>query len=164
MRPSLTSSRLALSSPRAPNRNGTGVWWTLARTVVTVTRMKLSYPLSLLRQALKFYGVEESLPLFDAITRMGLSESEGIPKDLVGLGLKMHLRGLLNTLTIQSNRDWVWPFWVERQFNPHYKGFVPRSHTLSHMNLTQRNWTILGALRNSHRCVVDPRGLMTPWQ
>jgi hypothetical protein len=126
--------------------------------------MKLLYPLSLFRQALKFYGIQESLPIFDAITKMSLSENEGIPRDLVGLGLKMHLRGLLNTLTIQSNRDWVWPFWVERQFNPRYKGFVPRSHTLSHINLTQRNWTILGALGNSHRCVVDPRGLLTPWQ
>src|SRR5262245_15412304 len=126
--------------------------------------MKLLYPLSLFRQALKFYGIQESLPLFDAITKMSLSENEGIPRDLVGLGLKMHLRGLLNTLTIQSNRDWVWPFWVERQFNPRYKGFVPRSHTLSHINLTQRNWTILGALGNSHRCIVDPRGLVTPWQ
>ena len=34
----------------------------------------------------------------------------------------MHLRGLLNTLAIQSNRDWVWPFWVERQFDPRLKG------------------------------------------
>ena len=126
--------------------------------------MKLLHPVNLLRHALKFYNVQESLPLLDAITKMSISDTEGIPKDLVSLGLKMHLRGLLNTLAIQSNRDWVWPFWVERQFNPRYKGFVPRSHSLSHINLTQRNWTILGALGNSHRCVVDPRGLMTPWQ
>ena len=126
--------------------------------------MKLLRPVSLLRQALKFYNIQESLPLFDAITKMSISETEGIPKDLISLGLKMHLRGLLNTLAIQSNRDWIWPFWVERQFNPRYKGFVPRSHSLSHMNVTQRNWTILGALGNSHRCVIDPRGLVTPWQ
>jgi hypothetical protein len=126
--------------------------------------MKLLHPVNLFRHALKFYNVQESLPLLDAITKMSISDTEGIPKDLVSLGLKMHLRGLLNTLAIQSNRDWVWPFWVERQFNPRYKGFVPRSHSLSHINLTQRNWTILGALGNSHRCVVDPRGLMTPWK
>jgi hypothetical protein len=126
--------------------------------------MKLLHPFNLFRQALKFYNVEGSLPLFDAITKISLCDTEGIPKDLISLGLKMHLRGLLNTVAIQSNRDWVWPFWVERQFNPRYKGFVPRSHTLSHMNLTQRNWTILGPIGNSHRCVVDPRGLVTPWQ
>jgi len=126
--------------------------------------MKLLHPFNLFRQALKFYNAQQSLPLFDAMTKMSLADSERIPKDLLSLGLKMHLRGLLNTLAIQSNRDWVWSYWVERQFNPRYKGFVPRSHSLSHINVTQRNWTILGALGNSHRCVVDPRGLVTPWQ
>ena len=57
----------------------------------------------------------------------------------------------------------VWPYWIERQFNPADKSFVPRSHALSHINLTHRNWTILRVPGNSHCCVVDPRSLVTPW-
>ena len=125
--------------------------------------MKLLNPVSLIRQVIKFYDEPESLQLFDAATKVGGMGSLAIPKDLIRIGMRMHLRGLLNTLAIQSNRDWVWPFWVERQFNPRLKGFLPRSHALSHINLTHRNWTILGALGNSHRAVVDPRGLITPW-
>src|SRR5262245_9495508 len=75
----------------------------------------------------------------------------------------MQLRGLLNTLAIQSNRDWVWPFWVESQFNPRLKSFLPRGHSLSQINLTHRNWTILGSLGKFDRAVVDPCGLITPW-
>ena len=125
--------------------------------------MKLLNPVSLIRQVIKFYDEPESLQLFDAATKVSGVGSLAIPKDLIRIGMRMHLRGLLNTLAIQSNRDWVWPFWVERQFNPRLKGFLPRSHALSHINLTHRNWTILGALGNSHRAVVDPRGLITPW-
>jgi chemotaxis methyl-accepting protein methylase len=29
-----------------------------------------------------------------------------------------HARGLVNAKAIQHNLDWVWPYWVERQFNP----------------------------------------------
>jgi hypothetical protein len=125
--------------------------------------LKLLNPVSLIRQVIKFYDEPESLQLFDAATKVSGMGSSALPKDLIRIGMRMHLRGLLNTLAIQSNRDWVWPFWVERQFNPRLKGFQPRSHSLSHINLTHRNWTILGALGNSHRAVVDPCGLITPW-
>jgi len=125
--------------------------------------MKFLSPLNLLSQALRFYEAEDCHELLNAATRIGNLEAKPIPRGLVTLGVKMHLRGALNTMAVQCNRDWVWPYWIERQFNPNDKSFIPRSHALSHMNLTHRNWTILGALGNSHRCVVDPRGLITPW-
>ena len=37
-----------------------------------------------------------------------------------------HARGLVNTKAIQNNLDWVWPYWVERQFNPADTSFIPR--------------------------------------
>src|SRR5262249_22160298 len=40
------------------------------------------------------------------------------PIELLRAGVLFHARGLINTRTIQHNLDWVWPFWVERQFNP----------------------------------------------
>jgi hypothetical protein len=125
--------------------------------------MKLLSPLNLVRQALKIYEAPESVDLLDAAAKIGDLGDRAIPRDLLSLGVKMHLRGVLNTVAVQCNRDWVWPYWIERQFNPADKSFVPRSHALSHINLTHRNWTILGVLGNSHRCVVDPRSLVTPW-
>src|SRR4030095_12821148 len=126
--------------------------------------MKLLSPLNLFRQALRFYNAQECIQLLEAAARIGDPEAAPIPRDLLKLGMKMHLRGVLNTVAVQCNRDWVWPYWIERQFNPADKSFVPRSHALSHINLTHRNWTILGVLGDSHRCVVDPRSLVTPWR
>ncbi|MEW5977564.1 MAG: hypothetical protein AB1898_17360 [Acidobacteriota bacterium] len=125
--------------------------------------MKLFNPFTFVRQALRFYQAPGSLEYFDAAARIGRPGGKGLPKDLIHLGLRMHLRGLVNALAIQSNRDWIWPFWAERQFDPGDKSFIPRSHVLAHMNLTHRNWTILGPLNHPERCVVDPAGLVTPW-
>ena len=50
-----------------------------------------------------------------------------------GMGLVFHARGLINSRVIQHNRDWVWPFWVERQFDPRDPAFIPRAfHPGSH--------------------------------
>ena len=40
------------------------------------------------------------------------------PMELLRSGVVMHARGLINSLAIQHNLDWVWPYWVERQYNP----------------------------------------------
>lgn len=56
----------------------------------------------------------------------------------------MHARGLLNSQAIQYNLDWIWPFWVNRQFDPRDESFVPRAFSLTHINLTHRNWTSVG--------------------
>jgi hypothetical protein len=50
-----------------------------------------------------------------------------VPMELVRAGLVRHARGLLNARAFQHNLDWVWPFWVERQFDPHDRAFVPRA-------------------------------------
>ncbi len=70
--------------------------------------------------------------------------------------------GLVNTKAIQHNLDWVWPYWVERQFNPDDPSFVPRAFSFSHINLTHRNWTAVGRPDVPFYPIVDPRGLVTP--
>ncbi len=89
------------------------------------------------------------------------------PIELVRAGVLFHARGLINTKVFQYNLDWVWPFWVVRQFDPGDPSFLPRAFSFSHVNLTHRNWTAVG-LPGMEACpVVDPRGLVTlpddPW-
>jgi len=126
--------------------------------------MKFLSPLSVFRQAIKFYDPGSSLDFLNAAAKIGDPEERTFPRDLVQLGIKMHMRGLLNTLAVQTHRDWIWPYWIERQFNPLDPSFIPRSHVLSHINLSQRNWTILGSLDNPLRAIIDPRSLLTPWK
>ncbi|MEO7297075.1 MAG: hypothetical protein ABI042_00715 [Verrucomicrobiota bacterium] len=84
------------------------------------------------------------------------------PIELLRAGFLFHARGLINTKAIQNNLDWVWPYWVERQFNPADASFIPRAFSFSHINLTHRNWTAVGLPDVPFYPIVDPRGLVTP--
>jgi hypothetical protein len=52
---------------------------------------------------------------------------------------------------------------VERQFNPNDKAFIPRAFSLTHINLTHRNWTAVGLPDSSDFPIIDPCGLVTPF-
>ncbi len=84
------------------------------------------------------------------------------PLELVRAGMVFHARGLLNTRAIQHNLDWIWPYWVARQFDPADEAFIPRAFSVTHVNLTHRNWTAIGEPECPVYPVVDPRGLLTP--
>ncbi|MBE0558402.1 MAG: hypothetical protein IH628_14325, partial [Proteobacteria bacterium] len=85
-----------------------------------------------------------------------------VPLELIRAGFFFHSRGLLNTGAIQHNLDWIWPYWVERQYNPADDAFIPRSFLLTPINLTNRNWTAIGVPDCDALPIVDPRGLVTP--
>jgi hypothetical protein len=84
------------------------------------------------------------------------------PVELLRAGMIFHARGLLNTKAIQHNLDWVWPYWIVRQFNPGDPSFIPRAFSFSHINLTHRNWTAVGQPDLALYPIVDPHGLVTP--
>lgn len=84
------------------------------------------------------------------------------PIELLRAGVVFHARGLINARAIQHNLDWVWPFWIERQFDPADVAFVPRAFSITHVNLTHRNWTAVGLPELDWLPIVDPRGLVTP--
>jgi len=85
------------------------------------------------------------------------------PLELLRAGMVFHARGLLNAGAIQHNLDWVWPCWIERQYDPEDDAFLPRAFSLTHINLTLRNWTAIGVPDEEELPLVDPRGLVTPF-
>ena len=85
------------------------------------------------------------------------------PIELLRAGVVFHARGLINSRVVQHNLDWVWPYWIERQFDPHDVSFIPRAFSLTHINLTHRNWTAVGYPDCAELPIVDPRGLLTPF-
>lgn len=84
------------------------------------------------------------------------------PIELLRSGLVFHARGVLNTGAIQHNLDWIWPYWVERQYDPLGQSFIPRAFSITHVNLSNRNWTAIGLPDVDAFPIVDPRGLVTP--
>lgn len=124
----------------------------------------------LIRRPLRFlvtrvaraYGFFDPISLLGKLRGFSQPSEFAEPIELLRAGMLFHARGLVNTKAIQNNLDWIWPFWVERQFNPADDSFIPRAFSFSHINLTHRNWTAVGLPDVPYYPIVDPRGLVTP--
>lgn len=130
---------------------GTGMWlnWLPWRYVV--------------RRVARARGFVDPVTLLSHLHRFAQPSEVAAPLELLRAGVLFHARGLMNTGAIQHNLDWVWPYWVERQFDPHDDAFIPRAFSITHVNLTHRNWTAVGQPDRDWLPIIDPRGLLTPY-
>lgn len=101
------------------------------------------------------------IPFLEGMTHLGRPSSVLFPMELLEQGAAIILSGLNNTMAIQSNLDWVWPLWVERQADPEGREFIPTAINLIMTNLTCRNWTSLGLEDSPREGMVDPVGMLT---
>lgn len=95
-------------------------------------------------------------------TNLGKPTEAPIPWENLPMGADLLAQGVSNFGVFQTARDWVWPFWVERQFDPRSDSFVPRGFNLIAINGTHRNWTAVGPAWQRGNAIVDPRGMVTP--
>jgi hypothetical protein len=109
------------------------------------------------------HGFLDPITLLARLDRLGQPAEVRAPLELLRAGALFHARGLVNSRVIQNNLDWVWPYWVQRQFDPEDDAFMPRGFAVSHVNLTLRNWTAVGLPGCQALPIVDPRGLVTPF-
>jgi hypothetical protein len=116
----------------------------------------------LVRRVARAQGFIDPIALLSHLHRFAQPSEVAAPLELLRAGVVFHARGLMNTGAIQHNLDWVWPYWVERQFDPADESFIPRAFSITHVNLTHRNWTALGLPDCDWLPLVDPRGLLTP--
>jgi hypothetical protein len=116
----------------------------------------------LIKRAARAHGIIDPLTFLARFRQFSQPSEVQEPIELLRAGIAFHARGVINTKAIQHNLDWVWPYWVERQFNPNDVSFIPRAFSFSHINLTHRNWTAVGHPDLPLYPIVDPRGLVTP--
>jgi hypothetical protein len=109
------------------------------------------------------HGFLDPIALLAKLHGFAQPSEVGEPIELLRAGVVFHARGLINSRVIQHNLDWVWPYWIERQFDPLDPAFVPRAFSITHINLTNRNWTAVGHPDCDELPIVDPRGLLTPF-
>lgn len=109
------------------------------------------------------HGFLDPVSILAQMQRFAQPSEVGEPVELLRAGLIFHARGLMNVRAIQHNLDWIWPYWVARQFDPGDESFVPRAFSFSHINVTHRNWTAVGLPDCPVLPIVDPRGLVTPF-
>lgn len=133
-----------------------------ASRVPVVMLLKSKLGRHLVTRVARAYGFLDPVALLARLRGFAQTSEVGEPIELLRAGVLFHARGLVNTKAIQHNLDWVWPFWVQKQFNPHDPSFIPRAFSFSHINLTHRNWTAVGLPDVPFYPIVDPRGLVTP--
>ena len=107
-------------------------------------------------------GFLDPIALLHRLRGFAQPSEVGEPIELLRAGMVFHARGLINSRVIQHNLDWVWPYWITRQFDPRDPSFIPRAFSITHVNLSHRNWTALGYPDCEALPIVDPRGLLTP--
>ncbi len=117
----------------------------------------------LLSNQAKKSGVLDPFKLISTLEGFSQPSEIKVPFELLRAGMVFHARGLVNSRVIQQNLDWIWPFWIQRQFNPLDRSFIPRAFSLTHVNLTNRNWSAIGLPGFREYPIVDPRGLLTPF-
>lgn len=117
----------------------------------------------IIRRAAKAYGLLDPISFLARARSFSQPSEVKEPMELLRAGMLFQARGMINARAIQFNLDWVWPYWVERQFNPKAKSFIPRGYALTHVNLTHRNWTAVGLPDMPVYPLVDARGLVTPF-
>ncbi|MBF0375619.1 MAG: hypothetical protein HQL39_19690, partial [Alphaproteobacteria bacterium] len=116
----------------------------------------------MVRRVARAHGFLDPLLVLARLQRFAQPSEVAEPIELLRAGAVFHARGLLNSRVLQHNRDWVWPHWVERQFDPADPAFIPRAFSITHVNLTHRNWTAVGLPDMTDLPIVDPCGLVTP--
>lgn len=102
------------------------------------------------------------IPFIRGLTHLGRPSQVFFPAELLEQGLSLALSGLNNTMAIQSNPDWIWPFWYELQKDPESEAFLPTGMNLVTANLVRRNWTSVGLTDSAREAMVDPVGMVTP--
>ncbi len=115
------------------------------------------------RRIARAHGFIDPISILSRFHGFAQPSEVAAPVELLRAGVVFHARGLMNTKAIQQNLDWVWPYWVVRQFDPLDDAFLPRAFSITHVNLTLRNWTAVGTPGCNALPIVDPRGLVTPF-
>ncbi|MFN2308299.1 MAG: hypothetical protein ABR553_00980, partial [Gammaproteobacteria bacterium] len=117
----------------------------------------------IVRHVARRHGFLDPFALLARLHNFAQPSEVGEPIELLRAGVVFHARGLINSRVIQHNLDWVWPYWIERQFDPRDIAFIPRAFSITHINLTHRNWTAIGYPDAQDLPIVAPRGLLTPF-
>jgi hypothetical protein len=115
-----------------------------------------------IRKLARFHGFLDPIAIWSYFQNFAQPSEVAGPIELIRDSAVFHARGLINCRAIPQNHDWVWPYWINQQFNPNNSTYIPRAFSLTYVNLTRRNWTAVGQPDCPYYTIVDPAGLVTP--
>ncbi len=117
--------------------------------------------LKAIQWVLKLTNKRWLLPYVKSIEWIGKPTGMMGSSALLDQALWVLFSGANNMLAVHTNRNWVWPLWIEEQWQPRSSAFIPTGAGLLGANLSRRNWTSLGHSDSPQECMVDPVGMIT---
>ena len=72
----------------------------------------------IIRVAARSHGFLDPITLLAQLSKFSQPSEVAEPIELLRAGVIFHARGLINSRVVQHNLDWVWPYWIEKQFDP----------------------------------------------
>lgn len=119
-----------------------------------------------------WYLLEKILGLFNfhpkslLLTRRGMQltnpTSSSFPMETNAMVSKILAGGVWNYGFFQFHKEFYFPYWAHRQYNPQDKSFIPRSHNLLSINQTNRNWVSISFPGAEEEVSVDSAAAIMP--
>jgi len=88
--------------------------------------------------------------------------SSNFPMETNAMVSKILAGGLWNYGFYQFHKEFYFPFWAHRQYNPLDTSFIPRSHNLLSINQTNRNWVSISFPGKEEEISMDAAGAIMP--
>ncbi len=94
--------------------------------------------------------------------RLTNPDQADVPSENLNFASRLIASGLWNYCFFQFYRNFVGPYWVERQYNPTDVSFIPRAVSPLSINVTHRTWMGFRGPHSSHFAMMDPAGAVSP--
>ena len=85
-----------------------------------------------------------------------------LPSENLHFASRLIASGIWNYCFFQFYRNFVGPYWVERQYNPRDVSFIPRAVSPLSINVTHRTWMGFRGPNSPHFAMMDPAGAVSP--
>ncbi|RME90450.1 MAG: hypothetical protein D6767_06845 [Candidatus Hydrogenedentota bacterium] len=107
----------------------------------------------------KVFGISPKAAMyFFKARKLGNPTNTMIPEETLPMVTRMLGTGIWNYSFFQFHREFYFPFWAERQYDPKDPAFIPRSHNVLSINQTHRNWVAISWPGMVDEISIDPAG------
>lgn len=100
--------------------------------------------------------------LIQSSVKLANPSESAFPSENLPFASRVIATGMWNYCFFQFYRQFVGPYWVERQYNPLDPSFIPRASSMLSINMTHRTWMGFRSVDSSSFAMVDPAGALSP--
>lgn len=110
-----------------------------------------------------FHLHPKTLSYISKSIRLGNPSKTVWPMETLPMISRLISGGIWNWSFFQFHRNFYFPYWARRQYNPQDPSFIPRSHNILSINQTHRNWVSISFPGKPWEVSIDPAAAIMPY-